>query len=657
MTLVSIIIPSFNAYSKIGKCLASLKSIDFNETDYEVIFVDDKSTDGTYEFLVEQSKIVKNWRVFQLVENSGSPSKPRNEGVKNASGKYIFYLDCDDEILPDTLKLHVKHAEKTNACIVRGSLYVNNGQKKFIMNNLPNWHDGLGKVEKISEIISKQSTTTPQLIKRELLLTHDISWPEQIKMGEDTLFLSKVLSVAHVVEYINHPTFIYNKMPTLSLSTTQSYGAKELRDHLSVWMQVQEILSNIKVDYIKLRLSVGLQSVFKSLLQRNRWDIDEALFSEFSEFVCKNRKSILEFSLNSRYMELVNALLEGNFQEFNSKCRPRLLIAGHDFKFIQPVVDQLSQYFDIQFDKWESHTNHDIQHSQDCLEWAEIIFCEWMLGNSKWYADHKKHHQKLIFRVHRQELGTNYAESIDFSKVDSIMVVSVLFFERLLERFPNIPREKLRLIPNYINVSSYDHEDNQERLYNLAMIGILPSKKNFHIGLEILQALRIKNPKYRLLIYSKQPKDLAWLTRNKEEMAYFDQCDAYIQQHNLLDYVEFMGHCDLTRSLSENKVGFVLSVSESVKDLPGFESFHLAVADGFASGAISLIKRWAGCEYIFPEQIIKETSDDIVKAILDYNDNLDKYLDDSLQGRKFITENYDVEKFITNFNRLILELF
>ena len=73
MIAVSIIVPCFNAYSKIGRCLASLRSIDFPSENYEVIFVDDKSTDGTYEMLKAECETQKNWSVTQLQNNSGSP--------------------------------------------------------------------------------------------------------------------------------------------------------------------------------------------------------------------------------------------------------------------------------------------------------------------------------------------------------------------------------------------------------------------------------------------------------------------------------------------------------------------------------------------------------------------------------------------------------
>ncbi|MCK7580983.1 MAG: hypothetical protein MZV65_38795 [Chromatiales bacterium] len=251
--------------------------------------------------------------------------------------------------------------------------------------------------------------------------------------------------------------------------------------------------------------------------------------------------------------------------------------------------------------------------------------------------------------MHRQELATNYADDIDFSKVDLVITVSALFFERLLERFPNIPRKKVRLIPNYIDADAYKKEWHPDRLFNLAMIGILPSRKNFHISLEVLKELRKKDSRYNLSVYSKRPQELAWLARNKDEMAYFDKCEKYIVENNLSNSVEFKGHCDLKKALSDHKIGFVLSVSASdEKEFPGPESFHLAIADGFAGGGVSLIKKWAGCEYIFPGTAIFESTSGLVEAIQGLSADKDRFKSQSKSGVFFLKENYALTGFVKN---------
>ncbi|EPF69978.1 glycosyltransferase [Acinetobacter rudis] len=654
MIAVSIIVPCYNAVSKIGKCLASLRNIDFPISNFEVLFVDDCSTDQTYELLLNECLKHSNWSVIKLEKNSGSPSKPRNVGVQLAKGEYIFYFDCDDEILSDTIKLHYEHAENKNACIVRGALLVDNGKRKYRLNIVQDWSEKLSRKERIEKIIAKQSTTSPQLIKRKLLLDNNIIWPEDIKMGEDTIFLTNVLAHAKQIEYIDHDTFIYNKMPTFSLSTTQTYGKLELMNHLSVWERVQENLLKQGVDFYKIRLTVGLQAALSSLIFKNRGDIDRDAFLYFSNFINQNIEIIRSFKLNTRFTEIINILFKQDYNEFRKLCRPRVLIAGHDLKFIKPAEEKLSQFFDIKYDQWISHTEHDEKSSLELLEWAEIIWCEWMLGNSLWYSENKKNNQKLVIRVHRQELLTNYAEKINFSKVDLVMPVSVLFFERLLERFPNIPRDKVRLIPNYIDINEYKNDWNDDRIFNLAMIGILPSKKGFKSSLEILKKLRDVDPRFKLSIYSKRPSDLPWLMRNKEEMAYFDSCDEYIVNNKLLDAVEFKGHSNLKVALTEHKIGYILSLSESNNyDFPGFESFHLAVADGFAGGGISLINRWPGCEYIFPNYMIKDSLDEIVDSIVSLMNDKNKFIEISKKGREYINLNYSVDSFVS---KIFLEL-
>ncbi|MFM6400026.1 MAG: glycosyltransferase family 2 protein, partial [Planktothrix sp.] len=184
---VSIIIPCYNALGKIEKCLSSLKSQDFSLDSYEVIFVDDCSTDGTYDFLLTEAKKMPNWKVFRLNQNSGSPSKPRNYGIERSTSEYVFFLDCDDEIFPDTLQVHYEYASLHNACILRGYLITDNGNKQQEMNKIPDFVQYQSKQDKIIAIINKQSTTNSSLIKRNLLINNNIRWDESLRMGEDTV--------------------------------------------------------------------------------------------------------------------------------------------------------------------------------------------------------------------------------------------------------------------------------------------------------------------------------------------------------------------------------------------------------------------------------------------------------------------------------------
>ena len=617
---ISIIIPSFNALGKLERCLTSLRHQTMDASRYEVIFVDDCSTDGTFAYLQQQAAHEPNWRVLQLPQNSGSPSRPRNMGTNAARGEYVFFLDCDDEIIADTLEVHLAHAQKTNACIVRGYLIADDGQHQRIYNRLDGWKREFNRAQKIEMILGHQSTIPCSLIKRSLF-SDTVSWPEDLRMGEDTVFLASVLSQAKVVEYIEHPTYIYNQRASFTASSTQSYGARELKNHLAVWRRVQAMCMEVGVDYFRCRLQKGLQSVFKSLVFRNRYDISKALFLEFASFIRENHSLICTFDYIERFKDIIQCLLSSNFEKFSALTRPRLLIAGYDLKFINPAIQQLSQFFEIQVDEWSGHNSHNEQSSRQKLQWADYIWCEWLLGNAVWYSKNKLKHQKLVIRMHRFELGRDFGEQLDIDNVDAITTVSVLFFERLIERFPNIPRNKVRLLPNFVDASGYRQVDVAASKYNLAMIGFVPAKKGFADALRLLRALRRHDSRYNLTLFGKAPSDLPWLKNHLDELEYFEECSRFIASEGLADAVSYAGFCDIKSALAEKNIGFVLSMSEAVRDLPGFESFHIAIIDAYAAGAIGLVRYWTGCEYVYPRDIIYPDESSLLQKIVNFDHN------------------------------------
>jgi len=653
---ISVVVPSYNALGKLERCLTALRSLSYDIAHYEVIFVDDCSTDGTFEYLQQHAARMPNWLVFRLPVNSGSPSRPRNVGTAKASGDYVFYLDCDDELLPDTLDVHYNHAKATDACIVRGFLLADDGRQQQPMNQIAAWSPALTRLQRIEAIVAYQSTTVPSLIKRAVINAGNVCWPEDIRVGEDSIFLAELLSHCQCIEYIEHPTFIYNKRASFQASSTQQYGSRELNNHLRVWQRVINSLAVMGIDYVSLRLRVALRTAIKGLIFKNKGDVSADDFKRFTAFLAphKTNENIAIDKFDPHVQEVLNAIYSDNFECFKRLCKPRLLIAGHDLKFISPVLPMLSDYFQIELDEWTGHDSHDVAHSEKLLAWADYIWCEWMLGNAVWYSERKKPHQKLVIRMHRFELSRDFGERINLDNTDAIVAVSLLFFERLLERFPHIPRHKVRLIHNFVDTAGYQQVNDDSRFFNLAMIGIVPFRKGLHHALELLHQLKQHDSRYNLNVFGKGPQDIPWLSNHPEEVEYYDRCNAILDSYKLNDSVAFLGHCNIKTALAKQKVGFVLSLSENSQGFPGPESFHLAIADGFAAGAQSLILRWAGAEYIYEPQFIFDSLDDIKNKILSA-----RQVEDSnrmvMQG-KALMEKYSIQKFLDSINSLYSEL-
>lgn len=99
--MISVVIPAFNSERCISRAIESVLSQTFS--DYEIIVVDDGSTDGT-------ADIVKKFgdRVRYIYQQNAGPARARNAGLKIASGQWIAFLDADDEWLPDKLRQQVE---------------------------------------------------------------------------------------------------------------------------------------------------------------------------------------------------------------------------------------------------------------------------------------------------------------------------------------------------------------------------------------------------------------------------------------------------------------------------------------------------------------------------------------------------------------------
>lgn len=643
---ISIIVPCYNAIGKIESCIASLENIEYPASKFEVIFIDDCSKDNTFHYLNELAKKHSNWKVLQMPKNSGSPSEPRNMGISEAKGEYVFFLDCDDEILNDTLKEHFNIAKHKNADIVRGYLLVDDGSKQFPANRIQENLNGLDKRAMIELLIRKQSTTVPSLIKRSLLEKYKIKWNSDLRMGEDTVYLSDVLSVANNIIYIDHPTFIYNKQMNEEASSTQVYGSRELHNHLAVWSMTQEILAKQGVYYYSIRLQVGLQTAIQSMITYNCFDISENDFGALANFININKQLITTFNYNERIKSVLNEIYGYNYIGFLNSIKQRMVISGYDLKFIKPVLPALSQYYQICIDEWQGHNVHDERHSEECLKWAEIIFCEWMLGNAVWYSQRVREHQKLFVRMHRFELTTPWFKQINFTKVNRVFAVSLYFFEKLVE-YTKISRSQACLLPNYLDSNNYAKSMNKDKLYNLGIIGILPSRKGYLNALKILKRLVAKSDKYRLFVYGKMPEDLSWIKNNSEEMAYFDLCNRYIKENDLNNHVVIKGWVDVKTELKD--IGFVLSTSE--KD-ELFESFHIAPADGFSAGNQGVLLDWNGVEYIYPEKYIFHSVEAIAQHI-HFQRNLKKFIAYNQEGLNLVQQRYSVDSFVSQLRKQI----
>jgi len=114
---LSIIVPVYNVEQYLSKCLNSLLNQDMIVEDYEIIVINDGSTDNSLIILDEYAQRYKNIKIITQ-ENQGL-SGARNTGVNHAMGKYLFFVDSDDYIEPNCLFNLLQFAEKNDLDAIR----------------------------------------------------------------------------------------------------------------------------------------------------------------------------------------------------------------------------------------------------------------------------------------------------------------------------------------------------------------------------------------------------------------------------------------------------------------------------------------------------------------------------------------------------------
>lgn len=246
---VSVIIPMYNAEKYIHSCLISVLASKF--TDYEVIVVDDCSTDNS---LAEVKKLLPHFdgrlRILSTKKNSGGAGVTRNIGLKNAEGKYVTFVDNDDFIIPTALGDFFELAEKFQADVVHTEkclLFNDRGETKFkweelgIQSDEP--HDEFVDVptlesndlcERVNRYLRGKFFWLPwgKFYRRDFLLKNKIDFP-QIRFSEDMVFCFKCMCLAE--KYLRVPD-ITNIHRVLESSTSrQTY---EVRIALEVMTKI-----------------------------------------------------------------------------------------------------------------------------------------------------------------------------------------------------------------------------------------------------------------------------------------------------------------------------------------------------------------------------------------------------------------------------------
>ncbi len=218
-TKLSVVIPVYNREEMVVKCLDAIAEQSLSQDLFEVIIVDDCSSDRTVEVVSHYSKI-KNLKLICLAENSGGASKPRNIGIEAALGKYIIFIDSDDTITNQALELALDLALSDDLDMV--IIPISFGERNSYTSLFDDYPEGFSKKQYLSnKEIGRLVFTNPgvigRLYKAVLLKESGIRFSEKMSIYEDTLFARFIYSVSDSVGMV--PVAEANYIPAPALNS------------------------------------------------------------------------------------------------------------------------------------------------------------------------------------------------------------------------------------------------------------------------------------------------------------------------------------------------------------------------------------------------------------------------------------------------------
>lgn len=267
MCKVSIIVPLYNGEKTVGRCLDSL----LNQTihDIEIIVVDDGSKDNGVS--VVKQYIKEDSRVRLVCQKNSGAGTARNRGIKEATGKFVGFVDCDDFVDRQMYEIMVSALEKEQVSIAvcqEKNIYIEEG----IIHTIGETRYPISKntVYSAQQVLDwflnfsylSLNSMCYKVVKRSVFLDHNIMEPENFRYAEDMVTSAALFSCVDKVVIIPNSFYYYVHEKN---STSYNYTLQHAIDVYYDWKDVKKYLSNCNYNGSIDNFSLGMK--FTSLKQ------------------------------------------------------------------------------------------------------------------------------------------------------------------------------------------------------------------------------------------------------------------------------------------------------------------------------------------------------------------------------------------------------
>lgn len=271
--LISIIMPIYNSEKFLDRAIQSVLNQSWKK--FELLLIDDGSTDDSYSICTSYSTKDKRVKVFKKT-NQGV-SSARNFGLSQASGEYISFIDSDDAYSPNYLESLI-NGQKNEYDLTVCGIIRNNEEKNCFSLELKSKEEINNK---IIDLLNSGLFNSPvnKLYKNSIIKINNIKFNEQSSMGEDYLFNLDYLDCSSNCRFINQAEYIYyiqNQSITYRYREDEFVRRRYSIDRTSEYFKKY----NIKNDFCD---SMKIKLVYSCSMQEFAFKNKRKVYNEFKK--------------------------------------------------------------------------------------------------------------------------------------------------------------------------------------------------------------------------------------------------------------------------------------------------------------------------------------------------------------------------------------
>ncbi len=203
--LISIVIPVYNGENTLDRCIGSVLSQSYE--DYEMILVDDGSTDNSFSVISKYD----DKRIRYVKKENGGVSSARNLGIELSNGKYVLFLDCDDELNCGALEKYASIAESTSSDVISTAIRVRKNGENCSVIGFDS--DRVFKEDVFSHLLissDKFGYAGGKTVKRSLIVDNGLRFETEMKTQEDLSFLLDCYFLGGSFAFSSFEGYIYD---------------------------------------------------------------------------------------------------------------------------------------------------------------------------------------------------------------------------------------------------------------------------------------------------------------------------------------------------------------------------------------------------------------------------------------------------------------